>query len=81
MSADPNQTSVWHANLRPSCLGSGWVTGLRKCVQELSAQAAVMGNGAMIGSSSVSHVAHLAGAVAGVLLVFALTRLPEVADV
>lgn len=45
--------------------------------QEVSAQATVMGAGAMIGASSVSHVAHLAGAAAGVLLVFALTRLPE----
>ena len=49
----------------------------RGCSQEVSAQAAVMGSGAMIGASSVSHVAHLAGAAAGVLLVFVLSRLPE----
>ena len=49
----------------------------RACSQEVSAQAAVMGSGAMVGASSVSHVAHLAGAVAGVFLVFVLSRLPE----
>lgn len=34
--------------------------------------------GAMIGGTKVGHVAHLGGALIGVLLVLLLSRLPEV---
>lgn len=44
--------------------------------QEFMKQGSVMGKGAMVGASGVSHVAHLAGAAAGVLLIFLLSRLP-----
>lgn len=43
-------------------------------LQEAKHQAA---GGLMIGGMAVGHVAHLAGALAGVLLVLAISRLPE----
>jgi len=46
------------------------------CCVQVRAQSALIG-GAAIQGTSISHVAHLAGALVGVLLVFALTRLPE----
>lgn len=33
--------------------------------------------GAMIGASKVGHIAHLAGAMVGVVLILVLTRIPE----
>ncbi len=47
-------------------------------MQEVRAQSAVLAGkkGMMIGGAHVAHVAHLAGAVAGVLLVFAVSRIP-----
>ncbi len=44
--------------------------------QEVANQSALIGQGAMIGAGGVSHVAHLAGAAVGVLLVVLLSRLP-----
>ncbi len=44
--------------------------------QEFANQSALLGRGAMVGASGVSHVAHLAGAAAGVLLIVLLSRLP-----
>ncbi len=46
--------------------------------QEVSSQSALMrgGAGATIGGHSIGHIAHLGGAAAGVLLVFALSRIP-----
>lgn len=38
------------------------------------------GKGATLGGMQVSHVAHLAGAAVGVLLVLLISRLPEPAD-
>lgn len=46
--------------------------------QEFVKQSSIMGQGAMVGASGISHVAHLAGAAAGVLLIFLLSRLPRV---
>jgi hypothetical protein len=46
---------------------------VRQLLDELKAQA---GGGLMLGGLQVSHIAHLAGAMAGVLLVLLLTRLP-----
>ena len=40
-------------------------------------QMATAGKAATIGGMQVGHVAHLAGAAVGVLLVLALARLPE----
>jgi membrane associated rhomboid family serine protease len=50
--------------------------------QEAQAQAAVTSGkaGALIAGAQVSHIAHLMGALSGVLLVLLLTRLPAVPD-
>lgn len=45
------------------------------CTQEVAAQAAAVGGS--YGGSQVSHVAHLGGAAAGVMLMWALSKLPE----
>ena len=48
---------------------------LLNCAQEVqSAQA----GGLSIGGAQVGHIAHLGGALMGVLLILALSRLPEV---
>lgn len=44
--------------------------------QEFVQQSRLIGSGAMIGASGVSHIAHLAGAAVGVLLIVLLSRLP-----
>lgn len=44
--------------------------------QEFASQTALIGRGSMIGASGVSHIAHLAGAAVGVLLMVVLSRLP-----
>jgi membrane associated rhomboid family serine protease len=44
--------------------------------QEFASQSRLIGSGAMIGASGVSHVAHLAGAAVGVLLIVLLSRIP-----
>lgn len=43
--------------------------------QEVAAQAAALGSS--YGGAQVSHVAHLGGATAGVMLMWALSKLPE----
>jgi membrane associated rhomboid family serine protease len=47
---------------------------VRQVLQEASAQAA---GGLRIGGMQVGHIAHLAGALAGVLLVWLLSKLPD----
>jgi membrane associated rhomboid family serine protease len=44
--------------------------------QEFVSQSRLIGSGAMIGASGVSHIAHLAGAAVGVLLIVLLSRIP-----
>lgn len=46
--------------------------------QEVSSQSAIMRGSAAatLGGHSIGHIAHLGGAAAGVLLVFALSRIP-----
>ena len=51
-------------------------------VQEVTAQAAIStGRAAQaIGGTQIGHMAHLGGALAGVLLIVALSRLPGAGD-
>ena len=51
-------------------------------MQEVTAQAAITtGRAAQaVGGTQIGHIAHLGGALAGVLLIVALSRLPGAAD-
>lgn len=51
----------------------GWFV-VRQVVSEAAAQAS---GGAVIGGLAVGHIAHLGGALAGVLLVLALKSVPD----
>ena len=50
---------------------------LRQVLTEVQLASAGRGAAATLGSVQVGHVAHLAGAAVGVLLVLLLARLPE----
>jgi len=50
---------------------------LTQVMTEVAHQAAVTGGKAIAGSVTISHVAHLGGALVGVMLVLVLSRLPE----
>mmetsp|Transcript_3186 Transcript_3186/g.9236 ORF Transcript_3186/g.9236 Transcript_3186/m.9236 type:complete len:100 (+) Transcript_3186:358-657(+) len=63
--------------IEATILGQFVVSSLQ---QEFIKQRGIMGQGAMIGASGVSHVAHLAGAGAGVLLIVMLWRLGDVEE-
>lgn len=61
----------------PRRLLEGLVLGqfvVRQVLSEASAQAA---GGMRVGGLAVGHIAHLGGALAGVLLVWALSKLPD----
>ena len=65
----------------PECeSGVAEAAGLR-VVQVWQEGAMLAKGGAAIGGMQVGHAAHLAGAVAGVLLVLALARLPKAVEV
>jgi len=51
----------------------GWFV-IRQVMSEMQAQVA---GGTMVGGLAVGHIAHLGGALAGVLLVMALRSVPE----
>ncbi|KAK9866699.1 hypothetical protein WJX84_001104 [Apatococcus fuscideae] len=55
---------------------------VKQVLQEVSSQGALMrgGYGATLGGHSIGHIAHLGGAAAGVLLVFALSKIPAPAN-
>ncbi|KAK9820008.1 hypothetical protein WJX72_005045 [[Myrmecia] bisecta] len=52
---------------------------VKQVLQEVQAQAAIS-TGKVIAGQQIGHLAHLGGALAGVIIVFMLSRLPAVSD-